>query len=577
MRNRRRRLMSIALGGLLVLPIGVAPASAAASFLPYEYVLVPSQAEAVAIGDVTGDGRNDIVFTTGYDFDPANDFHLFVIAQGGDGTLGAPVRYATAGTYPERPGSIDLGDVTGDGRTDIVVGLDRLGIQVFPGTAAGTLGSPTFIASVDSTRVAIGNLDANAGLDVAGIGWGSQTVTTFSGGPAGLTKIATYAAKHGGRDDLEIGDVTGDGRDDLVVMAGQTITASLSVLRQITTGGFAPAVEYSTGASTSPHGIGLGDVSGDGRTDVVVSYGGNRPNSYVGVFPQTAAGTLGAIVSYTSHDIPEPVEVADLDRDGRAEVVPVHGGHMQVGVYGGMSDGTLGAEVLYPVPYASSYNPQGVAIGDIDGDGDPDIVEADYNTGLILLRNGSPPPPTAPSAPNLMGLLTGDGSIKAFWDSTTSDGGSPFLSFTATASPGGATCTILSNACWITGLTNGVAYTITVRATNAVGTSPASNALSATPRVEPSAPRNVTAKASGTGISIGWTAPLSTGGATITNYRVYRGTTSTSGSLIATVTGSARTFVDTTAPRKVAGFYWVTAVNVVGESVRSNVVSATRK
>src|SRR5258705_13030184 len=102
MRTRRRRLVAIALGAMLLMPIGAAPVSAAASFLPYQYILIPSEASAVAIGDVTGDGRNDIVYTTVYKGDAANDFRLWVIAQSSTGTLGSPVSYATAGTYPER-------------------------------------------------------------------------------------------------------------------------------------------------------------------------------------------------------------------------------------------------------------------------------------------------------------------------------------------------------------------------------------------------------------------------------------------------------------------------------------------
>jgi hypothetical protein len=570
------RLASLLLGVALLLPIVASPVAAAASLFPYQVLTVPSEADAVAIGDVTGDGRADIVFTTGYSGDPAVDFHLFVIAQGSDGTLGTPVPYSTAGTYPARPGSLDLGDVTGDGRTDVVVGLDRSGIQVFPGASGGTLGSPTFLATGDSTRVAIGNFDGNAFADVAGIGWGSNTVTTFAGGPSGLTATATYPARHGGYDDLEVGDVSGDGLDDLVVMSGQLYAnANISVLARLAAGGFGAAAEYSIGTNILTEGIGLGDVTADGRTDVVASYGGNRPYSFLAVFAQTASGTLAAPVSYPSYDIPEPVEVADLDGDARPEVVTVHGGWQRVGVYGGLSNGTLQAETLYTVPYASHYNPQGLAIGDVNGDSRPDIVEADYNYGLVLLLNAMAPPPTVPGAPTLNSATAGDRSVSLAWSAPASNGGSSISSYTATASPGGATCTSAGLGCTITGLANGTTYSVTVHATNSAGSGPESNALSATPATVPSAPRNVTAKAGGSGITVAWAAPTSNGGFAITSYRIYRGTSSTSGFLLATVTASATSFVDTTAPKKAKSYYWVTAVNAVGESAKSNVVFAT--
>ena len=572
----RTRFVTLAFGVALLLPVLAGPVAAAASLLPYQVVAVPSQADAVATGDVTGDGRADIVFTTGYANDAANDFHLFVLPQRADGTLGTAVRYATAGSYAARPGSLDLGDVTGDGRTDVVVGLDRLGIQVFPGLPDGSLGSPSFLASGDSTRVAIGNFDGNANADVAGIGWGSNTVTTFAGTSSGLVATATYAAKHGGYDDLEIGDVTGDGRDDLVVMSGQLYAnPNLSVLAQLAGGDFGPASEYAIGPNILTQGIGLGDVTGDGRTDVVASYGGNRPYSFVAVFAQTAAGTLAAPVIYDSYDIPEPVEVADLDGDARPEVVTVHGGWQRVGVYGGLSDGTLAPETLSTVPYASHYNVQGLAIGDVNGDGRPDVVEADYNYGLVLLLNGAPPPPKVPSAPVLNAATAGDRSVGLAWSAPASNGGASISSYTATASPGGATCTSAGLSCTIGGLTNGTTYSFTVHATNSVGSGPESNARSATPAAVPSAPRNMAAKASGSGITVTWAAPTSNGGSAITAYRVYRGSSSTSGSAIATLTPSATSFVDTTAPRKAKSYYWVTAINVIGESARSNVVSAT--
>ena len=59
------------------------------------------------------------------------------------GTLAAPVFYDTAGSYPSRPNSVAIGDVNGDGVADVVVGIDDIGVQVFPGIAGGGLGSPS--------------------------------------------------------------------------------------------------------------------------------------------------------------------------------------------------------------------------------------------------------------------------------------------------------------------------------------------------------------------------------------------------------------------------------------------------
>ncbi|MEZ0240694.1 MAG: FG-GAP-like repeat-containing protein [Chloroflexota bacterium] len=615
----------IVLAAALVAPLVAGTVAAGSSLNPYQVIPVPSEADAVAVGDVTGDGRKDIVFTTGYSNDPANDFHLFVVAQGSDGSLGSPVPYSIGGTYVARPGSLAIGDVTGDDVRDVVVGLDRFGIQVLPGLADGTLGAPSFVATWDSTRVAVGYFNDDANVDVAGIGWGSDTVTTFAGSSTGLSVIATYDARHGGYDDLEVDDVTGDGRDDLVVMSGQGLNPDLSVLAQLPEGGFEPAAEYHVSTNDLTHGIGIGDVTGDGRKDVVASYGGNQPGPSIAVLAQAADGTLAAPVSYASYDIPEPVEVADLDGDARPEVVTLHGGWMQAGVYGGLSNGTLAAETLYPIPYASHYNTQGLAIGDVNGDGRPDIVEADYNYGLILLAGGSPPPPeptptpgstespgpsespgptelptptptpsptptpaptptptptptpSVPGAPSLVSAAPGDGRVTLAWTAPSSNGGATITSYTATASPGGATCSSAGLGCSIIGLTNGTTYSFTVRATNITGAGAPSNALSATPATVPSAPGSLSGKANGSSITLKWLAPASNGGSAVTGYRIYRGTTSGGETLLATVNASTTTFIDASPPRKVKTFYYVTAVNARGESPRSAEVSATAR
>ncbi len=361
-----------------VTPVGVL-GTATPLFQPYQAIPVGSWPEAVAIGDVTGDARNDVVMTTSFYFDPANDFRLWVFAQDADGTLLPPVSYPTAAIYTHRAESVAVGDITGDGRADVVLGIAGSGVQVFPQLVNGTLDAPILYATGDSLKIRLGRLNGDGRLDVAGVGWGTNTVSIlYNDGHGGLLSPVSYAAKHAGYDDLEVADVSGDGLDDLVVMSGQVYSSpNISVLAQKASGGFGTAAEYGVGGSNLTHGIGVGDVNGDGRKDVVASYGGNWPSSFVAVFAQTSAGTLAAPVSYPSYDIPEPVDVAELDLDGRADVVTLHGGFVAAGVYRQQAGGTLAPEELYPIPYASHYNPHGLAVGDINGDGAPDVVEAD--------------------------------------------------------------------------------------------------------------------------------------------------------------------------------------------------------
>lgn len=85
-------------------------------------------------------------------------------------------------------------------------------------------------------------------------------------------------------------------------------------------------------------------------------------------------------------------------------------------------------------------------------------------------------PPSAPTAPSGVRVRAGNARIAAAWSASASNGGSAIVAYTATASPGGAKCQTPAwkRYCVIRGLDNGTAYTVTVTATNAVGTSPAS-------------------------------------------------------------------------------------------------------
>jgi hypothetical protein len=446
--------------GLLLTGVAAA-AGPGLQFQPYEAISVGSSPAAVAVGDVTGDGRNDVVMTTNYYFDPANDFRLWVFAQTSSGDLAAPVSYATAGAYGNWLDSVSIGDVTEDGRADAVLGVNEVGVQVFPQLASGGLGAPVLYPTGNGRQLRLGHLNGDDRLDVAAVGWGTDTVSVLlNDGLGGLSAPVEYSARHDGYDDLEVGDVTGDARDDLIVMSGQGLVPNVSVLAQLPGGGFGPASEYSVGERELTRGIGLGDLTGDGRTDVVASYGGNRPYSHVAVFAQNAAGTLAPPTAYTSYDIPEPVDVADFDLDGRADVVTLHGGWNRAGLYRQLPGGGLDVEELYPIPYASHYEPHGLAVGDLNGDGSPDVALADYNYGLVVLRNvdaGTPPPP--PAADVGVSLTASGAKVKpkkSFWiDARAQNAGPDASSASLTVQLSGSPTNLSENstACTLQGTT----------------------------------------------------------------------------------------------------------------------------
>lgn len=372
--------------------VGIVFGSAEANsnlFRPYITFPTGSWPEAVAIGDVNGDGRNDIVMTTSYYFDPENDYHIFVFLQNAYGELEPPVKYLTGGTYGAPPETVDIGDVNNDGRADVVVGAGG-NIEVFLQNELGTLGSPVRYPSNNSYKVRIADFNNDGLLDVAGIGWGTNTVDVFFQSIGGnLNLPVTYNVTHGGYDDLEVGDINNDGLSDIIVMSGQYYAyPNVGVLLQ-TNGGFNPAVYYDIGGNELSQGVAVGDVNGDLMNDVIISYGGNSPSSFVGVFLQNSLGNLNPSINYASYDCPEPVEIGDVNGDGRNDVIVAHGGWDALGVYLQGPDGTLLPYESYPLPYATHYNPHGLSVGDINGDGLNDVALADYNHGLVVLYHFS--------------------------------------------------------------------------------------------------------------------------------------------------------------------------------------------
>ena len=129
-------------------------------------------------------------------------------------------------------------------------------------------------------------------------------------------------------------------------------------------------------------------------------------------------------------------------------------------------------------------------------------------TVLVFPAGSGGPSPTAPSAPSGVSASAGNASAVVSW-AAGPDGGSAITSYSVVASPGGAAVTTSATSATVSGLTNGTAYTFTVAAANAVGTSPPSAASAAvTPRAPVSA-TSLTLAASRTRVRAGTAVALS--------------------------------------------------------------------
>src|SRR5436309_1925064 len=191
-------------------------------------------------------------------------------------------------------------------------------------------------------------------------------------------------------------------------------------------------------------------------------------------------------------------------------------------------------------------------------------------------------PATPPGAPQGLGATADDATVTLTWSSPSSNGGSPITKYRIYRSTTGGGETLQATIGNVltysdTSVTNGVTYYYQVSAVSNVGEGPRSNEASATPTAPagpPGAPQGLVATAGDATVTLTWSAPNSNGGSPITNYRIYRGTSSNGETLKATI-GNVLTYTDTTVTNGVTYYYQVSAVNNVGEGPRSNEASAT--
>ena len=198
---------------------------------------------------------------------------------------------------------------------------------------------------------------------------------------------------------VAIGDLDGDGKPDMAVV--NLTAATVSVFRNTSASGsisassFAPAVSFTTG--TSPYSLAIGDIDLDGKPEIITA---NYGATTMSVFHNVS--TSGSITSssfepkldFISGNAPFGVNIHDLDGDGKPEVIISNIGNNNVSVFPNISTpGSLTTSSFAARQnFATGSGPQAAAIGDVDGDGKPDIAVANLNAATVsVLRNTSTP------------------------------------------------------------------------------------------------------------------------------------------------------------------------------------------
>ena len=299
------------------------------------------------------------------------------------------------------PHSVTRGDLNGDGLLDIVTANFYSGmVGVLLGAPGGSFApGATYSAGGGlAYAVAVGDLNGDGWTDIAVTNGNLNTASVLlgQGGGTFATAVQYATGANGMSDGIVLGDVNNDGRLDLVVTNYNTGT--VGVLLGQGGGTFAAVAQYATGAAASqPIGVALGDLNGDGWLDIVTANStlntssSGPPVGMAAVLLGQGGGRFAAPVQYVLSGINTRsigVALGDVNGDGQLDIVGGNGVDNTVGVLLGQGGGTFAAAVQYATGANSA--PQSVALGDLNGDGLLDIVTGNYasNTAGVLLGTG---------------------------------------------------------------------------------------------------------------------------------------------------------------------------------------------
>jgi len=356
------------------------------SFAPYVAIPTGSWPEAVAIGDVNNDGRNDVVVGMRDMSDTLNDYKVLVFIQALDGTLDDPLRFDGGDIT-----AMSIADLNCDNRNDVVIGFDD-SIGIFFQDSSAILQPKTcYYSGFNVSALTAGDFNGDGEIDIATSHFNDDFIRVFYQRAGGnFDSCQTFPAHHESWYGMNHGDLNNDGRDDILFMMGRYDNKNYLVYLQDSAGQLDSSGCYGLGDTTA-WGTAVGDVNNDLRDDVVMSFGGNVPTSGLAVWTQDTFNHLQDIPAcYPGYECPEAVAIADLDLDGRNDVVVANGGFGSVSVYQQSMAGLLLAYDTLSVLSSSHYMQPGMAVGDINSDGKPDIALGNTSAGkLVILYNNS--------------------------------------------------------------------------------------------------------------------------------------------------------------------------------------------
>ena len=335
----------------------------------------------IAVADWNKDGRLDVVTCN------AGDTVTVLLGNGRGGFTPAPGSPLNVGAH-----LIAVGDVNNDRNPDLALTHhDSFGVVVLLGAGDGRFapapGSP--FAAHQGTKphnhgLALNDVNSDGRLDITTSNQDDNSVSVLLGeGGGGFTPAAGSPFAVGRAPyPHAVGDVNGDDKLDIVTpnVGSNDVTVLLGDGR----GGFTPAANSPYAVAPRPYYIAVGDVSGDRKPDLVMTH--DDINLMTTLAGDGRGGFTAAPASpFDLGRRAYKLLAADVNRDARVDVVI--GTEAVDSVIVLLSNGRGGYTPAPGSPYTAGRNPR-VAVGDVNGDGRPDIVTANNGSGDITVLLG---------------------------------------------------------------------------------------------------------------------------------------------------------------------------------------------
>ena len=354
----------------------------------------------VTVGDINGDGKPDIVAVNAGN--NGNTISVFLNTTP-NGIFTPSFSDKTDFNTGINPVSVAIGDLNGDGKPDIVVANGNSNtVSVLFNTTTNGASTPSFSAKTDfntgnrPVSVAIGDINGDGSPDIIVANYYSSTISVLLNSTPVNATTASFSAKTDfatgiNPSEVALADLNGDGKLDVVTSnpGANTMSVFLNTTSDgASTPSFSVKNDFTTGAT--PTSLAVADVNGDGKPDIIIS---NFSAKTVSVFLNTTTNGASAPVFSAKKDFmtsanPHTVTAGDLNGDGKPDIALANYYTNSVSVLlNTTSNGASSASFSSEINFTTGNTPVSVSIAPFNGE--PDIVTANSgnNTVSVLFSN----------------------------------------------------------------------------------------------------------------------------------------------------------------------------------------------